>query len=121
MIRFDDKSFLDGEKVDWVGIDEEGNWESADRIKKHWKIKPKTMTPKEQLIHDICVFQERINFLYAHHPSAIDDIEKLKKRQLKAIDTYVSGISAVKTEVVKYIDPKSGKAIYVESPKTVEP
>jgi len=30
-----------------------------------------------------------MNFLYAHHPGAIDDIEKLKKRQKNAVDQYM--------------------------------
>jgi len=25
-------------RLDWVGFDENGNWESADKIKKHWKV-----------------------------------------------------------------------------------
>jgi len=39
-LRFDDKSDYDGKKVDWIGLDEEGNWLSADRIAKRWKVKP---------------------------------------------------------------------------------
>ena len=38
-LRFDDKSCFDGKKVDWIGLDEEGNWESADKIAKHWLVK----------------------------------------------------------------------------------
>jgi len=39
-LKFEAKSHYDGKKVDWIGLDEEGNWESADRIKKHWNVKP---------------------------------------------------------------------------------
>ena len=50
------------------------------------------MEPKDQLIHDICVLQERMDFLYNYHPSKIDEIEKIKKRQRKAVDTYLDEV-----------------------------
>jgi len=60
------------------------------------------MELKDQLIHDICVYQERLNFLYAHHPSAIDDIEKLKKRQKNAVDMYLVEITnAIRHKIMR--------------------
>ena len=42
-ITFDDKSCFDGKKVDWMGLDEDGNWASAAKINKHWKLKSNQM------------------------------------------------------------------------------
>jgi hypothetical protein len=53
------------------------------------------MNPKDQLIHDICVLQERINFYYANYPGMVDDIEKLKTRQRKAVDAYMIENSSI--------------------------
>jgi len=33
----------DGKKIDMIGLDEAGNWESIDRINKHWKLKSNKM------------------------------------------------------------------------------
>ena len=47
------------------------------------------MELKDQLIHDICVLQERINCCYDEAPQRLDDAKKLEERQRKAVDTYL--------------------------------
>ena len=56
------------------------------------------MEPKDQLIHDICVLEERIEFYYAYYPSMVDEIEKLKWRQRSSIDAYVNEIGSKTVE-----------------------
>lgn len=42
----------------------------------------------EELIHDICVLEERIIFYTANRPTMVDEIEKLKKRQLTFVNDF---------------------------------
>jgi hypothetical protein len=47
------------------------------------------MTESEHLIHDICLFQNRIDFYNRHKPCLVDEITKLKVRQVKVISEYL--------------------------------
>ena len=46
------------------------------------------MDEVDQLIHDICVFQERIDFYNRYRPTLIDEITKLKNRQRSAVERF---------------------------------
>ena len=46
------------------------------------------MGAKKQLIYDIIVLEERINRCYDSDHQPIDEIRKLQKRQINAIDDY---------------------------------
>jgi len=50
------------------------------------------MNLKDQLIHDICVLQERINCCYDEAPQRLRDVKKLEERQRKAVDTYLDEV-----------------------------
>lgn len=50
------------------------------------------MNLKDQLIHDICVLEERITRCYDDVTPRLEEIEKLKKRQRKAVDTYLDEV-----------------------------
>lgn len=55
------------------------------------------MELKDQLIHDICVLQERINRCYNEAPQRLEDVEKLMNRQRKAVDTYLDEVRPILT------------------------